>query len=131
MTVLLDTATRKVRDREVTYIWKSLDLSTVRMGETDLWGEMIQLSFTHNPKRKQYEATIRRVLWQPSGNMEVWSFEVFNRTEYPAVTFATLATNRYSDKAFADFERAILGNIETLEAENEVLADLLARTLTY
>lgn len=131
MTVLLDTATRKVRDREVTYLWKSLDLSIARMGETDLWGEMIQLSFTHNKKRKQYEATVRRLVWQPSGNMEVWSFEVFNRTEYPAHTFATQTANRYSDKSFADFERGVLADIETYEAQSAVLADLLARTLTY
>jgi hypothetical protein len=124
-------AKRYERDRKVTYTWKSQDLSIQRMGEQDLWAEQIELEFSHNAKRKQYEATIRRVVWQPSASgFMVTSFELFS-PEYPSCTFTTQTVGRYGEKSFAEFERSVLADIDTHSANTPILGELLSRTLQY
>lgn len=129
--VTLPKAKRRERDREVTYIWQSPKVDIKQDHSGDLWGEQIELEFDHNPKRKQYEATIRRVLWQPSAGFTVTSFTLFDRVNYPSLVFATKAVGRYGDKSFAEFEAQVLATLDHHLATTPLLQDLLSRTLTY
>jgi hypothetical protein len=106
-----------------------LDITQDHSG--DLWGEQIELEFDHNPKRKQYEAIVRRVLWQPSENFTVTSFTLFDRENYPSVCFATKSVGRYGDKSFTEFEAQVLATLDDYLATTPILRDLLSRTLTY
>jgi hypothetical protein len=127
----LPKAKRRERDRKVTYIWQSLNLDITQDHSGDLWGEQIELEFDHNPKRKQYEAIVRRVLWQPSENFTVTSFTLFDRENYPSVCFATKSVGRYGDKSFTEFEAQVLATLDDYLATTPILRDLLSRTLTY
>jgi hypothetical protein len=111
-TNLLAQAKRRERDREVTHRWQSskVDIPHDNNGD-DLWGEQIELAFRHDAKRKQYEASIRLVHWQPHATMTVTSFTVFDFATYPATKFATQAVGRYGDKSFAEFERTVLASL--------------------
>ena len=130
MITVFPRAKRQERDRKVTYVWQSQDLNIQRIGETDLWGEQVELEFRHNAKRKQYEATIRRVVWQPSVGFTVTAFEVFN-PEYPAQVIHTNPVGRYGDKSFAEFEAQVVRNIDHWVDNNALVKDLLTRTLAY
>jgi hypothetical protein len=129
--VTLPKAERRERDREVKYIWKSPKLDIQQDHSGDLWGEQIEIEFDHNPKRKQYEATIRRLLWQPSDKFTITSFQLFDRVNYPSQVFHTKPVGRYSDKSFAEFEDFTIRNLDSWLANNDLVRDLLSRTLTY
>jgi len=127
----LPKALRQERDREVTYIWRSPNIDITQDHSGDKWGEQIELEFDHNAKRKQYEATVRRVLWQPSDTFTITSFALFDRANYPSVCFATKPVGRYGDKSFAEFEAQILDELDDHLASTPILRELLSRTLTY
>jgi hypothetical protein len=127
----LPKALRQERDREVTYVWRSPKIDIKQDHSADLWGEQIELEFDHNAKRKQYEATIRRVLWQPSDTFTITSFMMFDRENYPSVCFATKPVGRYGDKSFAEFEKQILDELDDHLASTPILRELLSRTLAY
>ena len=127
----LPKAKRREREREVKYIWQSPKVDIVQDHSGDLWGEHIELEFSHNAKRKQYEATIRRMLWQPCDNFTITAFTVFDRVNYPSVCFATKPVGRYGDKSFAEFEKQVLDELDDHLATTPILQDLLSRTLTY
>lgn len=129
--VSLPKAKRRERERQIKYIWQSPNLDITQDHSGDLWGEQIELEFDHNPKRKQYEATIRRLLWQPSDTFTITSFQLFDRVNYPSLVFATKAVGRYGDKSFAEFEAQVLATLDDHLASTPLLQDLLSRTLTY
>lgn len=124
-------AKRRERDRKVTYIWQSPALDITQSHSGDLWGEQIELEFTHNAKRKQYEATISRCLWQPSEHFTVTSWDLFDRVNYPRVVFSTKSVGRYGDKSFADFETQVLASLDEHSASVAIVGDLLGRTRNY
>ena len=126
---LLAQATRRERYREVTYCWKSPKVDIPHNHSGDLWGEQIELEFSHNAKRKQYEASIRLVHWQPHATMTVTSFTVFDFATYPATKFATQAVGRYGDKSFMEFERTVLASLDG--HTDAILANLLARASAF
>jgi hypothetical protein len=129
--VALPKAKRREREREVKYIWQSPNLDIQQDHSGDLWGEQIEIEFDHNPKRKQYEATIRRLLWQPSDTFTITSFMVFDRVNYPSVVFHTKPVGRYGDKSFAEFEAFTIRNLDSWVANHDLVRDLLTRTLAY
>ena len=124
-TDLMAQAIRRERDRRVTYRWKSSKVDIPHDNSGDLWGEQIELEFSHDAKRKQYDATIRLVHWQPHATMTVTSFTIFDFATYPATKFATRAVGRYGDKSFMEFEQTVLASLGT--HTDAVLIDLLAR----
>ena len=125
------------RDREVTYRWRSPKVDIAHDNGDDLWGEQIELAFRHDAKRKQYEATIRLVHWQPHATMTVTSFTVFDFATYPASKFATQAVGRYGDKSFAEFERVVIASLDEYDDygypahDDGVLTGLLARANAF
>ena len=127
----LPKALRQERDREVTYVWRSPKIDIKQDHSGDLWGEQIELEFDHNAKRKQYEATVRRVLWKPCDTFTITSFTVFDYANYPSVCFATKPVGRYGDKSFAEFEKQILDELDDHLASTPILRELLSRTLAY
>ncbi len=139
MNTLMAQAVRRDRDRdrEVTYRWRSPKVDIAHDNGDDLWGEQIELAFRHDAKRKQYEATIRLVHWQPHATMTVTSFTIFDFITYPASKFATQAVGRYGDKSFAEFERVVLASLDEYDDygypahDDGVLTDLLARASAF
>lgn len=127
----LPKALRQEGERVIKYVWKSPNLDIRQDHSGDMWGEQIELEFDHNARRKQYEATVRRLLWQPHDNFTITSFDLFNRANYPSVCFATKSVGRYGDKSFAEFEKQILDGLDDYLATIPILRDLLSRTLTY
>lgn len=105
-------ATRRGRNRSVKYIWQNPNVDIQVSGDSKLWGEQIELEFNHNASRKRYEATMRRVLWQPSENFTVTMFTMFDRENYPSVCFHSEAVARYGEKSFARFEADTLFLLE-------------------
>lgn len=130
-TTTITKAKRREREREVKYIWQSPKVDITQDHSGDLWGEQIELEFDYNQKRKQYEATVRRVLWQPCANFTVTSFTVFDFANYPSIVFATKTVGRYGDKSFAEFEREILASLQAHADSTPILQDLLGRTTNY
>lgn len=130
-TTTITKAKRCEREREVKYIWQSPKVDITQDHSGDLWGEQIELEFDYNQKRKQYEATVRRVLWQPCANFTVTSFTVFDFANYPSIVFATKTVGRYGDKSFAEFEREILASLQAHADSTPILQDLLGRTTNY
>lgn len=130
-TTTITKAKRCEREREVKYIWQSPKVDITQDHSGDLWGEQIELEFDYNQKRKQYEATVRRVLWQPCANFTVTSFTVFDFANYPSIVFATKTVGRYGDKSFAEFEREILASLQAHADSAPILQDLLGRTTNY
>lgn len=124
-------AQRRERTRKVSHIWQSPVLDIAQDGSGNLWGEQIELEFAHNAKRKQYEATISRCLWQPSEHFTVTSYNLFDRVNYPRVVFATKQVGRYGDKSFADFEAQVLASLDDYSASVAIVGDLLGRTRNY
>lgn len=124
---LIASAKHTSRERTSTFIWKSerLDINIDEYSKG--WGEQIELQFSHNPGRKQYEASIRRVLWQPSDNFSVTMFQLFDRENYPSVVFKTTPAARYSKNNLALFEGQTLSALGSLAEQNETLKGLLAR----
>ena len=130
-TTTITKAKRCEREREVKYIWQSPKVDITQDHSGDLWGEQIELEFDYNQKRKQYEATVRRVLWQPCANFTVTSFTVFDFANYPSIVFATKTVGRYGDKSVAEFEREILASLQAHADSTPILQDLLGRTTNY
>ena len=130
-TTTITKAKRCEREREVKYVWQSPKVDITQDHSGDLWGEQIELEFDYNQKRKQYEATVRRMLWQPCANFTVTSFTVFDFANYPSIVFATKTVGRYGDKSFAEFEREILASLQAHADSTPILQDLLGRTTNY
>lgn len=126
-------ATRKQKDRQVKFIWQSPNIDIIVDNGSALWGEQIELELRHDPKRKRYEAVIRRVLWQPNDRgFTVTMFTLFDRETYPSVCFHSEAVARYSDKSFAKFEADTLPLLKDPDtAKHPTLARLLAKVRTY
>jgi hypothetical protein len=95
-------ATRKEKERRVKYIWQNPDVSIAV--DSELWGEQIELEFCHNPDRKQYEAIIRRLLWQPKEGWALTMFVVFDRENYPSICFHSETVARFGAKSFTKFQ---------------------------
>lgn len=129
--IALPKAKRREGYRKVSHIWQSPVLDIRQGHSNDLWGEQIELEFSHNAKRKQYEATIGRCLWQPSAGFTVTSWDLYDRVNYPRVVFETKQVGRYGDKSFADFEAQVLASLEDYSASIPVVGDLLERTLNH
>lgn len=126
-------ATRHDKYREVEFIWKSPNIDIIVDNGSAPWGEQIELELSHSPKRKRYEAVIRRVLWQPSDRgFTVTMFTLFDRETYPSVCFHSEAVARYGDKSFAKFEADTLSLLADLDMTTDTtLVRLLAKVSAY
>ena len=112
-------AKRRGRNRSVKYIWQNPNVDIQVSGDSRLWGEQIELEFSHNASRKRYEATMRRVLWQPSENFTATMFVLYDRENYPSVCFHSEVVGRYGDKSFAKFEAETLSLLADLDMSTE------------
>jgi hypothetical protein len=126
-------ATRHDKYREVEFIWQSPTIDIIVDNGSAPWGEQIELELSHSPKRKRYEATIRRVLWQPSDRgFTVTMFTLFDRENYPSVCFHSEVVARYGDKSFAKFEADTLSLLADLDMSNDTtLVRLLNKVSAY
>jgi len=125
-------ATRHDKYREVKFIWQSPNIDIMVDNGSALWGEQIELEFSHDPKRKRYEATMRRLLWQPKDGWSVTMFTLFDRENYPSVCFHSEVVARYGDKSFAKFEADTLSLLADLDMTTDTtLVRLLNKVSAY
>ena len=125
-------ATRHEKDRKVEFIWKSPTIDIIVDSGCAPWGEQIELELSHNPKRKSYEAVIRRLLWQPKDGWSVTMFTLFDRENYPSVCFHSEVVARYGDKSFAKFEADTLSLLADLDMTTDTtLVRLLTKASAY
>jgi hypothetical protein len=125
-------ATRKQKDRQVKFIWQSPTVDITVDNGSEPWGEQIELELSHDPKRKRYEATIRRLLWQPKNGWSVTMFTLYDRENYPSVCFHSEVVARYGDKSFAKFETDTLSLLADLDMNTDTtLVRLLNKVSAY
>jgi hypothetical protein len=125
-------ATRKQKAREVKFIWQSPTIDIMVDNGSEPWGEQIELEFSHDPKRKRYEAVMRRLLWQPKDGWSVTMFTLYDRENYPSVCFHSEVVARYGDKSFAKFEADTLSLLADLDMSNDTtLVRLLNKVSAY
>ena len=108
-------ATRKEKERRVQYIWQNPDVSIAVDNDSDLWGEQIELEFSHNPDDKHYSAVIRRLLWQPKDGWSVTMFVLYDRANYPSVCFHREPVARFGAKSFTKFQNDALSMLLDLD----------------
>ena len=102
----LENAVRKVKDREITYTWRSKDQSIEFDGEQV--GGLVNLRLSHDSDRKQFIAFIRFAHYDISQGYQVVKFAIYDDVTYPCGTVATQAIARYSAKALGEFETRVI-----------------------
>ena len=120
-------ATRTDRDRKVTYAWNSPTMDIRHGGDTTPYGERVEISFTHDGKRKRYTATARLVHYFYSGSGMLCTMYGLFDSKFPAVVFHNEPCARYGDKSFAKFEAESIALVNDLDDADTPLARLLAR----
>lgn len=119
-------------DRKVTYTWANPVMDKTYHEPNDS-GEQVELSLRHDPKRKQYTATISVSWWQPTTatGFKVTIYSPFD-PKFPASQFHKVPVARYSDKSFEQFQNDTLAILASIDLDGDsVVADLLNRVLSY
>jgi len=106
-------AVRKVKDREITYTWRSKDQSIEFEGE--LVGGYVNLRLSHDSDRKQFTAFIRFAHYDRSQGYEVVKFALYDDATYPCGTVGTWPVARYSAKAFSEFEARVIDHMSVVD----------------
>jgi hypothetical protein len=118
--------------RKVTYVWQNPVLDKDWDGTPA--GEQVELDFAHDPKRKQYTATIRLVWWQPNDRgFTVTMYAPFDNVTYPVSRFHNqVGVARYSEKSFEQFQKETLSLLADLDLNSEtVLAQLVNKVHSF
>jgi hypothetical protein len=117
-----------IGDRSVKYVWRSPVLDQRYSGTNSMAGEQVELEFTHDPKRKQYIATMRLLWWQPAAGFTVTIWEPFNVQQFPSTRFHNqVGVARFSEKSFSQFQTETLELIRDLVPTRESLLLVLIK----
>ena len=99
-------ATRKVKDREIVYTWRSPKQNIEVEGEN--FGGLVRLDISHDSTRKEFSAFIRFAHYENSRGYETVRFTIFDNVNYPSGTVAIQPVARYSAKALGEFETRVI-----------------------
>lgn len=126
---MLAKATAKMRGREITRIWKSVqtDLETLEHTNEPV-GVQVELEVSHDQRNKQFVATLRKIHWKPSdsnANIMITFMSPFDKVNYPFVTLMRLPVSRYSDKALKAFEQSVIAQLPTIADQSPTVAQLV------
>ena len=99
-------ATRKVKDREIVYTWRSPKQNIEVEGEN--FGGLVRLDISHDSNRKEFSAFIRFAHYENSRGYETVRFTIFDNVNYPSGTVAIQPVARYSAKALGEFETRVI-----------------------
>lgn len=119
---LLAQATRKVKDREITYTLKSPTCDSVEV-DGMMMGTLVRITIWHDADRKQLMSSIALRHYDQTTEL----FGIYDRVNYPFATLIRKSVKRYSDKALAEFETEVLGCLTSWARGNEVVGNLWAR----
>lgn len=126
--MLTKTHATKVRDREITRIWKSVatDLETLDHTNEQV-GVQVELEVRHDGGNKQFIASLRKVHWKPSetAGITITFMSPFDRVNYPYATLMRVPVSRYSEKALKAFEKEVIADLPKLADQSQVVADLI------
>jgi hypothetical protein len=104
-------ATRRVKDREITYTWQSPSQS-IQFGD-ELVGGLVRLSIAHDSDRKRFNAFIQFAHYDNSRGYQAIQFQLFDTVNYPHGTVASQSVARYSAKALDQFEAQVIELLTT------------------
>ena len=99
-------ATRKVKDREITYTWQSPS-QTIQFGD-ELVGGLVRLSIAHDSDRKRFNEYNKFAHYDNSRGYQSVQFQLFDKVNYPHGTVAWQPIARYSAKALGEFESLVV-----------------------
>lgn len=116
-------ATRKVKNREVVYTWRSENKSIEFDGE--LVGGLVRLTIWHSADDKTFKSSVRFMHWNDGNGYTVESFTIFDTVNFPSASLISKGVARYSDKALAQFEGEVLALIGA--HSNSVVSNLWNR----
>lgn len=116
-------ATRKVKNREVTYTWRSKNKSIEFDGDTV--GGLVRLSIWHSADDKTFKSSVRFMHWDDRNGYTVESFVIFDTVNFPSASLISKSVARYSDKALAQFEEEVLQLV--LRYDNPLVSNLWNR----
>lgn len=116
-------ATRKVKNREVVYTWRSENKSIEFDGDTV--GGLVRLTIWHSADDKSLKSSIRFMHWNDSNGYTVESFTIFDNVNFPSASLISKSVARYSDKALAQFEGEVLACVGV--HSNSVVSNLWNR----
>jgi hypothetical protein len=126
--MLTKTHATKLRDREITRVWKSeaTDLETLEHTNEQV-GVQVELEVRHDASNKQFIASLRKVHWKPSetAGITITFMSPFDRTNYPYATVMRVPVSRYSEKALKAFEQSVIAELPKLADQHQVIADLI------
>lgn len=118
-TDLIAKAKSRTRDREVTFTWRSTELTETLPHTGEAVGVQITLDIEHDAKRKAYTATFRKVHWAPNDNpnIVVTHWAPFDPT-YWRVSVATQPVARFGAKSFAEFTESVIASLGNTMSES-------------
>lgn len=122
-------ATAKMREREITRVWKSAktDLETLEHTGEPV-GVQIEMEVRHDQRNKQFVATLRKAHWKPSessANIVITFISPFDKVNYPFITLMRLPVSRYSEKALKAFEQSVITQLPTMADQSPTVAQLI------
>jgi len=118
-------AIRKEKEREVTYTWRSKNQSIEFDG--NLVGGLVRLSISHDANRKEFSAYLGFIHWGTGNGYATETFTIFDRVNFPAVSFGAQKVARYSQKALDAYESQILGALRISAQNNPTIGNLWNR----
>jgi hypothetical protein len=119
---VLAQATRKVKDREITYTLKSPTCDSVEVDGRPM-GTLVRITMWHDADKKPFMSSI--ALRHYDQTIELVG--IYDRVNYPFATLIYKSVKRYSDKALAEFETEVIGILTSWARSNEVVRDLWLR----
>jgi hypothetical protein len=122
-TDLIAKAKRRTHDREVTFTWRSSELTETLAHTGEPVGVQITLDIEHDAKRKAYTATFRKVHWAPcdNPNITVTHWAPFDRTYWRASVMSQPVA-RFSAKSFTQFIDTALASLDNTMSETVAFA---------
>jgi len=119
---VLAQATRKVKDREITYTLKSPTCDSVEVDGRPM-GTLVRITMWHDADKKLFMSSIALRHYDQTSEL----VGIYDRVNYPFATLIYKSVKRYSDKALAEFETEVIGILTSWARSNEVVRDLWLR----
>ena len=123
---VLAQATRKVKDREITYTLKSPTCDSVEVDGRPM-GTLVRITMWHDADKKLFMSSIALRHYDQTSEL----VGIYDRVNYPFATLIYKSVKRYSDKALAEFETEVIGILTSWARSNEVVRDLWSVSYTH
>lgn len=124
----------KIKDREMEWSWQSPTQDIEVLDHTgEPVGVRIEMSITHDKKRKEFTATMRKVHWRNADTpgISITFFSPFDYVNYPSITLARYPLPRYSATAMEFFAEIVAENLAGYCEQSSVLTEMVETAASY